>query len=80
MPREALKTRENDGVEFEVVWGEDFCYVGTVVYVSIDRASAPAGMRADPQFDAADLDRLIGTLQRARREAYGEAPAGASRT
>jgi hypothetical protein len=58
MPREVFKSRDEDGADFEVAWSDGCCQAGA----------------GQPEFSAHELDRLILSLQRARREAFGAKP------
>lgn len=71
MPREPFKNRDADGGDFEVSWDAGHCWIGTLTYLDIAGSGERVGVGAHPEFTADELDRLIGTLQRARREAYG---------
>jgi hypothetical protein len=79
MPKEVFKTRDEDGADFDVTWSGGYCQIGATAYLGArnfcggeDRpASEMIGVNAKPDFSADELDRLILTLQRARREAFG---------
>lgn len=74
MRRKYLKTRERDGGEFSVIWDDGWCQVGLTSRMDVHGTGEDTGIGAHPEFSAHELDDLIATLQRARREAYGDKP------